>query len=100
MIRMSDKDCRNQNFARSALEFVGLTPLFVIRVFVIKFVFIRVDEWLEICSLLTLLRFGRLRCLCYRIHLYRRFAIHTHRSHDTRPVAALLRSLSVVRLSP
>ena len=33
-------------------------------------------------SLLILLRFGRLRFLRYRIHFYRRFPIHAHRSHD------------------
>jgi hypothetical protein len=51
--------------------------------------FIRVDEWLKICLLLALLRCGRLRFLGYRIHFQRRFAIHTHRSHYTCPVAPL-----------
>ncbi len=30
---------------------------------------------------------GGLGCLCYRIHLYRRFPIDAHRAHDTCPVA-------------
>jgi hypothetical protein len=58
-------------------------------------VFIRVHSWLEICSLLTLFR--RLRCLRYRIHFYRRFATHTHRSHNVCPIPVLLLSLLVVR---